>query len=341
MQLLHTIIICFLLLICSFRNSSAKESPQSVIALWWNVENLFDTKNDKYVDDREFTPEGKKHWTDKKMRLKQLRIEQIFREIKQDREYRRYPDIVAFAETENREVFESTLDNIDHANYKIDYHESPDPRGIDIGLAWNPARMEFTGSKPYEVRLESGRGTRYVIVAGFMTSSHPFSVVLNHWPSRSFDAKWSEPKRIAAAKVARHIVDSLATRNPMAEIIVMGDFNDHPNDRSIRAVLGSSFDRDKVLHSENRLLYNCWNDTDAPGTYYFRKRWRRIDQILVSPALLDGKGLQIGRTSFRVFSIPEMYSRPGTTLYSTFQRGKFKGGFSDHLPLILNIGVAP
>lgn len=341
---LDKITLCLLFLAClttPCSNGMSKEPRKSVVIMWWNVENLFDTKNDKQVDDREFTPGGSRHWTPKKLLLKQLRIAQVFRAIEQEREYGRHPDIVAFAETENRGVFEGTLQAIDHARYKVDYHESPDPRGIDIGLAWNPATLKFTGSKPYRVTLDNGRGTRYVIVAGFMASGHPFSVVLNHWPSRSFDAKWSEPKRIAAAKVARHIVDSLTTRNPMAEIIVMGDFNDRPNDRSIRTVLGSSFDRKEVTRSANRLLYNCWNDTKSPGTYYYRKQWERIDQILVSPALLDNSKLSIDTQSFRVFFIPEMFSHPGKTLYSTYQRGKFKGGYSDHLPLLLKIDVAP
>lgn len=323
------------------RNGMCRERPKSIIALWWNVENLFDTHDDPQVHDREFTPRGTRRWTDKKLLLKQLRIEHVFRAIANDREYGRYPDIVAFAETENRQVFERTLKAIDHARYRVDYHESPDPRGIDIGLAWNPTTVTFTGSKPYRVTLDNGRGTRYIIAAGFVASSHPFTVVLNHWPSRSFDAKWSEPKRIAAAKVARYIVDSLVTRHSMAKIIVMGDFNDTPADRSLR-LLGSSFNKRKVRRSGgNRLLYNCWNDTKTPGTYYYRKHWGRIDQMLVSPALLDGKQLRIDSNSFRVFSLPEMFSRPGKTLYATYQHGKFKGGYSDHLPLLLKIGVMP
>ncbi|MBN1928184.1 MAG: endonuclease/exonuclease/phosphatase family protein [Chlorobiaceae bacterium] len=341
MRFQYRSILPLLLLSLLWQNAAAKEPPYSLVVLWWNVENLFDTKNDRQVDDREFTPEGKRRWTDKKLLLKRLRIGQVFRAIEADREYERYPDIVAFAETENRGVFEGTLKAIDHARYAVDYHESPDPRGIDIGLAWNPATVKFTGSKPYRVKLRNGHGTRDVIAAGFVASGHPFTVVLNHWPSRAFDSKWSEPNRIAAAKVARRMVDSLAARNPMAEIIVMGDLNDQPRDRSVRETLGSSLDRKEVRRSGNRLLYNCWNDTGSPGTYYYEKRWERIDHILVSAALLDNSGLGIDKASFRVFSIPEMFARPGKTLYSTYQRGKFKGGYSDHLPLLLKVGVTP
>jgi exonuclease III len=321
------------------RNGMCKERQQQIIAMWWNVENLFDAKNDPNIDDQEFTPEGKRRWTEKKLLLKRLRIARVFNAIKADREYGKYPDIVAFAETENRQVFAGTLAAIDRAGYAIDYHESPDPRGIDIGLAWNPATVKFTGSKPYRVVLDSGRDTRFVIAAGFVASGHPFNVVLNHWPSRSFDARWSEPNRIAAARVARRIVDSLRTRDPQAEIIVMGDFNDHPADRSVRETLGSSLNRNEVQRSASRRLYNCWNDASFPGSYFYRNHWERIDHILVSPALIDSNGLRIGNRAFRVFSIPEMFDRSGKGLYSTYKKGKFTGGYSDHLPLLLKINV--
>ena len=187
---------------------------KQLLILWWNAENLFDTKNDKKTDDNEFTPDGKLHWTEKKLLLKRLRIAQLFKAVRADHEYGTYPDIAAFAETENRPVFAGTMASIRNTEYAIDYHESPDPRGIDIGLAWNPATVKFTGSKPYTVKLDDGRGTRFVIAAEFLVSGYPFAVVLNHWPSRSFDASWSESKRITAAKITRHIVDSLRTKKP-------------------------------------------------------------------------------------------------------------------------------
>jgi len=339
---ISTLTILLAVCLCTpSQNGMGKEQPRQMAILWWNVENLFDTRNDPQVDDREFTAEGRRHWTEKKLLLKRLRIAQTFRAVRADHEYGRYPDIVAFAETENRQVFAGAMAAISNSDYAIDYYESPDPRGIDIGLAWNPATVKCNGSKPYTVKPDDGRGTRFVVAAGFTVSGHPFAVVLNHWPSRSFDVSWSESKRIAAAKVTRHIVDSLRTRNPLADVIVMGDFNDQPDNRSLREVLGSSFDRNAVLHPGNRLLYNCWNDTSSPGSYYYRKHWERIDQILVSAGLLNGHGLSIGRNAFRVFSIPEMFDRHGKGLYQTYEKGKFRGGYSDHLPLLLKIGVQP
>ena len=341
MHLRFTSLLTTLLLLLSLFREAACETRErpSLLLMWWNVENLFDTRNDPNTDDDEFTPDGQLHWTEKKLLLKRMRIARVFRAIRADRACRKYPDVVAFAESENRQVFEGSLAAIDHAGYLTDYHESPDPRGIDIGLAWNPKTVRFTGSKPYTVPL-AGKRTRFIVAAGFTISGHPFSVVLNHWPSRSFDQAWTEPKRIEAAKVARHIVDSLRTRIPKGEIIVMGDFNDEPTSKSIKAVLGSSFDRRLVQGDGLHFLYNCWNDLPSKGSYAYKGHWERIDQILVSAGLLDRNGLCIDKGAFRSFSIPDMLEHSGRKLYSTYEKGKYKGGYSDHLPLLLKVSIA-
>ncbi|NTU68650.1 MAG: endonuclease/exonuclease/phosphatase family protein [Chlorobiaceae bacterium] len=308
--------------------------------LWWNVENLFDTRNDPNTADDEFTPQGRLQWTEKKLLLKRVRIAAVIRGVSSDPRFRRGPDIIAFAESENRQVFAGTIAAAGLGNWLVAYHESRDPRGIDIGLAWNPGTVSFNGAKHYRVSLPNGHLTRDVIVAGFTVSNHAFSVVLNHWPSRSFDTAWSEPNRIAAAKVARHLVDSLRTRNKKACIVVMGDFNDHPENRSLQEVLGSSFDRNNVLAHGDRLLYNCWNDVLAGGSYAYRGHWERIDQALVSAGLLGNRGLRLGRKAFGTFFFPHMMEGDGKKLYPTYEKGKYRGGYSDHLPLLLKLDVA-
>ncbi|HWR01671.1 MAG TPA: endonuclease/exonuclease/phosphatase family protein [Chlorobaculum sp.] len=335
-----TSLLSSLLLLLSLSRVAACETRErpSLLLMWWNVENLFDTRNDPNTDDDEFTPDGQLHWTEKKLLLKRMRIARVFRAIRSDHACRKYPDIVAFAESENRRVFEGTLAAIDHARYLTDYHESPDPRGIDIGLAWNPETVRFTGSKPYSVPL-AGRKTRFIVAAGFTVSGHPFSVVLNHWPSRSFDQAWTEPKRIEAARVARHIVDSLRTRNPKARIVVMGDFNDEPASRSVKTVLGSSFDRVQVLSNGRLFLYNCWNELPTIGSYAYKEHWERIDQILVSAGFLERNGLSFDKRAFRCFSIPDMLEHSGRKLYPTYEKGKYRGGYSDHLPLLLKVSI--
>ena len=312
---------------------------RTVLFLWWNVENLFDTYNDPATDDDDFTPEGKLQWTEKKLTLKQMRIRHLLSAVEARPDYRKYPDILAFSEVENRRVFEETLSQIQGVSYRAIYHESSDPRGIDIGLAYNPQTIRPGYSKTYVVPLE-GKPTRKIIVAGFSAIKHPFHVILNHWPSRSFDTRWTEPKRIAAAKVARHIIDSLLVRNNKADIIVMGDFNDEPDDRSMKEVLGSTFDADRVKVEAKTLLFNCWSGYDEIGSYSYKNRWQHIDQILLSAGMLDKKGLYAPRGAFRCFSFFRLLDDSGKKPWPTYERRKYTGGYSDHLPLLLKARIA-
>jgi hypothetical protein len=328
---------CFLLLPC--RDADARAHRDPFLLLWWNAENLFDPADDPATEDEEFTPEGKLHWTDKKLELKRERISTVLKAVRANPGYGAVPDLIALAESENRKVFTGTLAAAGLGHYRVAYHESPDPRGIDVGLAWNPRSLSFAGSKAYRVPLEN-RNTRDVVVAGFSAAGRPLGVVLNHWPSRSFDVAWTERNRIAAARVARHVVDSLRALRPQPAVVVMGDFNDPPESRSVRKVLGSSSERREVRSNPSRLLYNCWGDVPHGGSYVWRGKWERIDQVLVSASLLDGHGLELAKEGFAPFMFPHMLDASGTKLYPTFEKRKYVGGYSDHLPLLVKIANA-
>ncbi len=341
---MRILLCCFFLLFSAMslisRPATGNQKPEkTVLLLWWNVENLFDPHNDPLTEDDDFTPEGKLQWTEKKLILKEMRIRHLLTAVKAHPDYRKYPDIVAFAEVENRNVFEETLFRIQSVSYKIIYYESPDPRGIDIGLGYNPKTLRPEISKAYSVPL--GRATRKIIVAGFSAAGHPFHVILNHWPSRSFDTGWSEPKRLAAAKVTRHILDSLLVGKPNADIIVMGDFNDEPENKSLKQVVGSSFDAAKVKANSNALLYNCWNGYKGIGSYYFNKHWQHIDQILLTAGMLDNRGLSATENAFRCFSFSRLLDKYGKKPYATYEKRKYTGGYSDHLPLLLKASITP
>ncbi len=338
-------LLCYFFLLFSAaslisHSASGNQKPEkSVLFLWWNVENLFDPQNDPLTDDDDFTPEGKLQWTEKKLLLKEMRIRHLLTAVEAHPEYRKYPDIVAFAEVENRNVFEETLSRLQGIRYKSIYFESSDPRGIDIGLGYNPQTLRPTVSKAYSVPL--ARQTRKIIVAGFSADGYPFHLILNHWPSRAFDTGWTEPKRLAAAKVTRHIVDSLLVGNPKADIIVMGDFNDEPGDRSIKQVLGSSFDAAKVKANSTAFLYNCWNGYEGIGSYFYNNHWQQIDQILLSAGMLENRGFFAPDNAFRCFAFSRLLDESGKKPYATYEKRKYKGGYSDHLPLLLKARLNP
>ncbi len=316
----------------------SQKQPKSVLLLWWNTENLFDARNDPATNDDDFTPAGKQNWTEKRVLLKKMRIGTTLMAIESHPLYRKYPDIVAFAEVENRDIFQGTLSRVPGISYRSIYYDSPDPRGIDIALAYNPQSLKAGVSKAYSVNLGKML-TRKIIVAGFFAEKHPFYVVLNHWPSRAFDTRWTEPRRIAAAMVARHIVDSLLVADAKADIIVMGDFNDEPGDRSLKEILGSSLDGSMATVRRKKQLYNCWTGYKGIGSYSYHNRWQRIDQILLSAGMLDQQGLYAPPNAFRCFFFSGMVDPSGTRPFPTFEKGMYRGGYSDHLPLLLKANI--
>jgi hypothetical protein len=338
---MRTILICFFIFFIaeSAIAGTLHKTPvaeKSVFIMWWNVENLFDTRNDPLTDDDDFTPAGKLNWTEKKLTLKQMRIRHTLMAIDAHPEYRKYPDIVAFAEAENRKVFQETLSGMQGISYNTVYYESPDPRGIDIGLAWNPRTLAYGASKAYTVH-SGKKPTRKIIVARFSASGHPLHIILNHWPSRAFDTEWSEPKRVAAARVTRHLLDSLRSDNADADIVTMGDFNDEPHNRSLKEVLGSSSDAEKVKEDGKNQLFNCWSTYKGIGSYSYHNKWQRIDQILLSAGMLDNRGFSASSNDFRCFYISRMLDYSGKKPWSTYEKRVYKGGYSDHLPLLLKI----
>jgi hypothetical protein len=314
-------------------NNKGKE----LLFLWWNVENLFDPADDPTAADDEFTPAGRLHWTLKKLLLKQMRIRHVISAVKAHPDYRKYPDLVAFAEVENRKTFMDTLSPLDGIHYRTIYFESSDPRGIDIGLAYNPERLSPGPAKAYRGHAEK-RITREIIVAQFSAAGRPFHVILNHWPSRAFDEQWSEPKRIGAAVVCRQILDSLLQRHPKADIIVMGDFNDEPGSRSVKDILRTSLDARKVT-GDHSLLFNCWEGDGKTGSYRFRRHWQKIDQIMLSAGMFDLGGLCFPLGGFRCFSFFRMLDPSDGKPWPTYEKGRYLGGYSDHLPLLLKISV--
>lgn len=340
MRKLHYCIFLFILTLPLIaRSVNGNPHPEkTVLFIWWNVENLFDTDNDPATEDDDFTPEGKLHWTEKRLTLKQMRIRHLLSAVEAHPGYGKFPDVLSFAEVENRAVFEETLSRMPIISYKTIYYASADPRGIDIGLAYNPRTITARSSKAYSIPLE-GKPTRKIVVAGLSAGSHPFHVILNHWPSRSFDVSWTEPKRIAAARVARHILDSLLLCDPKADIILMGDFNDEPGSPSLKKVLGSTFDKDKVSANVNSRLFNCWSGYTGIGSYFYRNHWQQIDQMLLSGGMFDSRGLFAPDDAFRCFSFTRLLDYTGKKPYSTYEKSVYKGGYSDHLPLLLKVRV--
>ena len=309
---------------------------------FYNVENLFDPADDPVTKDEDFTPRGKMKWTGKRVDKK---LEGLSRAIRLMNE-NNGPDVVGFCEVENRRVLELLVDEfLPHGMYNVVHRHSPDGRGIDVALLYRKSAMRHTGVKAHQVGLGVGAyPTRDILEVTFEKEGSPFTVLLNHWPSRRGGKLKTEYRRVIAAQVAAEIIDSLYAQNPDADIVMMGDFNDEPENRAISEVLGAvEYSPDKHFKGRMINLAAPAARLDTIGTYLYKDDWQVIDQIMLSRGVLDNKGLMLRDMSVTIFH-PEFLrdyhpSQPMNPPRRTFVRGTmYIGGTSDHFPVYARLG---
>ncbi len=282
---MKTFLFLLLCVICMPVFSQEKKYEVSVIA-FYNLENLFDTLNDPYRNDEDFTPTGANAYTPKVYLDKLSKLSDVLSQIGTDVK----PDGFAFvgvAEIENRKVLEDLVaqPKLKDRNLKIVHYEGPDARSIDCGLIYNPKYFKVKHSESLFVRLTNSDGslyyTRDVLWVTGTYGGDTMHVFVNHWPSRRGGEDASAPSRAAAAGVSKHVIDSLMKIDPNTKVVVMGDLNDDPTSPSVAQVLGAKF---KVEDVKDGGLYNPWNDylSKGIGTLAYQDSWNLFDKIMVS-----------------------------------------------------------
>ncbi len=301
----------------------------------WNIENLFDTIDDVDKDNKEFLPDGAKEWTQDKIDQKMTNLAKVIGWMNNGNG----PDLLGIQEIEHQHLLDTLLNrHFANKNYKIAYQESLDKRGIDVALIYNTDKFEVLSLKPIEVQLPSKYPTRYILEVKLKTQiGEEIYVFVNHWPSRAGGEEKSEPNRIKAASVLRENIDSLYISYKNPNILIMGDFNDMPNNVSILSHLGAiEFICSQEL--DNKKLYNLAYSkfTKGCGTYLYRNNWNMLDQIIVSAGLLSGGKIEYICDSFSLIKPEFLLQKEGNykgSALPTFGGKKYLGGFSDHIPV--------
>ncbi len=322
--------------------SAQTEKQNYKVALigFYNLENLFDTINQPDVNDEDFTPAGANHYTAAVYKDKLGRLSDIISQLGTDDS----PDGVALlgvAEIENRSVLEDLVKQpkIAERNYQIVHFESPDFRGIDVGLLYNPKYFKPRLSESLNVPLvdENGkpRPTRDVLWVYGVLDGEPVHIFVNHWPSRRGGEEASAPARSLAASVARHKIDSLVAINPKAKVILMGDLNDDPTSASLITVMRSTGERENM--SVER-MYNPWVSyyKKGIGTLAYNDSWNLFDQVIMTQGWLDTEQSGYFFQKAVIFSRPFMIQRSGRYKgypFRTYDFSKYMGGYSDHFPV--------
>ena len=331
----------------------------SLQVMFWNVENFFDWRNDSTtVSDQEFSAAGERHWTWKRFQAKANAFAKALFWV--EAETGRLPDIVGLEEVENAFVLRQVLQktSLRKLDYKYVHYDSPDRRGIDVALLYRSSRLELLESRPCHLfAADTVMATRDILLCVFRRAGSPvmpdpdrasiplfqeipgqagndereyagkngvFAVLVNHHPSKYGGASESEPRRRIAVERLRFLADSLAAAG-IDRLIAGGDFNDTPDNRVF-----------ELLETALQPLHLAFFRRGL-GTIKFDGKWDLIDHIYVSPVLAPFSSMQILR-------IPFLLTRDtvhaGEKPLRTYTGPRHTGGVSDHLPVLLDIGIS-
>lgn len=307
----------------------------------YNVENLFDTQHDTLKHDDEYLPGGIRGWNYERYRQKLAHIAQVVVGVGGWNP----PALIALCEIENGHCLNdlTRYSQLKQLHYKVIHYESDDARGVDVALLYQPRQFKPINSRPIRFVLPSGKTTRDILYAcGALPNGDTLHLFVNHFPSRLGGELESEPNRLFVAAQLRAAVDSVQALDADALIMIMGDFNDYPDNRSMREVLGAQpVAGDSVPDGQLYNLTYALHQSGAIGSYRHDGQWGMLDQMVVSGALLNGS--QATRTAadgVQVFApdwLLEADKPLGTKPFRTYVGMRFNGGYSDHLPVYVDV----
>ena len=288
-----------------------------------NCENLFDTRHDSLKNDLEFLPDGSYKWTPYRYWAK---LNHLGQEIVAQSDP--VPDFVAMCEVENDSVmFDLTKRSLlRNAGYEYVMTSSPDERGIDVALLYQPASFALLHSHSIRIKpLPDTRPTRDILYAsGLLITGDTLHVFVVHAPSRRGGEQASRPYRLLVASQLAEAVDSVYAISRDAKIIIAGDFNDYADSPALQYL---------YEHHLINMSADAQGSHGAKATYRWHGEWRSLDQILCSPSLAARKqSCVIGDLPF-LLEDDEKYG--GKKPYRTYLGPRYLGGYSDHLPLVV------
>ena len=331
--------LCYLLLFFSIslaaQNSSSKNNFK---ILCYNVENYFDCVDDSLTIDEEYLPDGMRRWNYTKYQAKQANIAKVITAIGGWDA----PAIVGLCEVESRKALTDLTRNsgLKNLNYEFVHFDSPDVRGIDVALLYQANQFKLIHEEAIGVFFPQSPATKtrdILLASGIVATGDTLHIFVCHFPSRLGGELESEDRRIRVASTLRGKVDSLFNISASANIVIMGDFNDYPDNKSITQVLKAEQPKD---NPEVGNLYNLAYPLhlQGKGSHKYDGEWGMLDQFIVSGNLLNTSN-QFYTTSadMHIFDADFLLENDATHLgkkpFRTYIGMKYNNGFSDHLPI--------
>jgi len=311
--------------------------------LFYNLENLFDIKDDSLTNDENFTAEGEMHWTFNRLNSKLKNVSKVVIAAGGWKT----PDILLFCEIENRYVLEKLANETPLKNtaYKIIHKESQDHRGIDVAMLYNSERFYPISYKyhPLIFKNEVLKTREILCVSGIVDGKDTIHILGNHWPSRYSGLLETRELREAAAHLLRSLIEQLKTDYKNPKIVIAGDFNENPDDKSIVDILGARSYESVAGDSAIYNLSTTWSKANS-GTLKYQSQWFVFDQIMVSGVLLNSTSrLSANPENASIVNLPFLLEEDkkfgGRKPYRTYNGFDYQGGFSDHLPVMLRLTI--
>jgi predicted extracellular nuclease len=338
---MHKFYPIFILLIVSSVAFSQKKELKNFKIMSYNVENYFDCVDDSLTSDEEFLPNGIRAWNATKYSTKQAHIAKVIAAVGGWDS----PAIVGLCEIESEKAMRdlTKFSPLKNLGYRYIHYESPDARGIDVALMYQPQQFKPFHQEPIRIYFDDKQyKTRDLLyVAGKVPNEDTLHVFVCHFPSRLGGELESEDRRMMVAKTLRTKVDSIFYHSPKPNIVIMGDFNDYPSNTSLVNVL-KAVEPNEDFNSKQlyNLAFSLQNK--GKGSHKFQAEWGMLDQIIVSGNLLHPENeFFTTKDDMHIFDADFLLEDYATYLgkkpFRTFNGMKYQGGFSDHLPVYLDL----
>lgn len=341
--------VSIIILISAFltvRHAVAQSKGKTIRVAFWNLENFFDPFVDSTRTYNEFTENGGQHWTKSRFYKKRNNIYKAILGMSENQPI----GIMGVCEVENEYVLMMLFERspLKRFNYRWVHYEGPDKRGIDPAIIYSKDLFQLISSEafPYYNPEDTTYRSRDILYAKFIDCQNDtIHVFVNHWPSRYSGELETVGSRACAAAILRRKADSIIAALPdscLPKIIMMGDLNDTPDDPSVYDVLGARH----ITECDSSDLYvNLFaksKDLGFEGTLKHQRDWLIFDQIIVTPALLQSaRGLRYLPNSAHIycadFMLEDDAAYHGKKLFRTYVGPKYFGGFSDHLPVYIDL----
>jgi len=316
-------------MIDDFEDIPVRHDMQTVA--FYNIENLFDLRNSRFTNDNDFLPQSVKRWTPKRYKNKLRKIGFAISNIGRQ-ETGKHPAIIGLAEVENAKVLEDLINSKHLEDYDYDYvhFNSLDERGIDVAMLYDTRVFEPLHTETFSVSLTDDDGspdyTRDILLVGGKLDGEKVHFIVNHWSSRREGEKETEHKRLAASEKISEVITSLTQDDEHAKILVLGDFNDNPQNESLKRLVEAHgiFNPFETLRSFTR------------GTVKHRRQWFLFDQILVSTNFFKNSKDEFEFFKANIFDADFLKQFKGHykgAPFRTYAGKKYKGGYSDHFPV--------